>query len=99
MRSRIMYLENKETGEGRIGRISFSRTYQTVCYKGITLHRAGSGKIKGNFFNPDTLEEYWVSGCKKRGGDYHWASKVPVIIDEDVKEEYWTSIRGMKSAV
>jgi hypothetical protein len=95
MKTRIMYIENKETGEARIGRVAFSRTYNTVYYQSLVLQRAGSEKIKGNFFNAKTGEEYWVSGCKKRGGDAHWAERVPVTIDEDVAEEYWTQIRGM----
>ncbi|WP_218824295.1 hypothetical protein [Pontibacter ummariensis] len=96
MKTRIMYLENKETGEARIGRVTFSRTMQTVYYKDKTLQRAGSEKIAGNFFDTETGEEYWVSGCKKKGGDYHWANKVSVAIDDDVREEYWTTIRGIK---
>lgn len=89
-----MYIENKETGEARIGRVSFSRTYNTVYYGDKVLKRAGSWKIKGNFFDVSTGEEYWVSGPKKRGGDAHWAEKVTVSIDEAVAEEYWTRIRG-----
>lgn len=96
MKTRILYIENKETGEARIGRASFSRTYQTVYYQGRTLHRAGSEKLRGNFFDAATGEEYWVSGPKKRGGDAHWAEKVAVFIDEDVRAEYWTVIRGVK---
>jgi hypothetical protein len=46
MKTRIMYLENKETGEARIGRVTFSRTFQTVYYKNRTIHRAGSEKIQ-----------------------------------------------------
>ena len=95
MKTRIMYVENKETGEARIGRVTFSRTLQTVYYQDKMLQRSGSGGIKGNFFDTESNEEYWVSGCKKRGGDAHWANKVPVSIDEDVKEEYWTIIRGL----
>jgi hypothetical protein len=95
MKTRIMYLENKETGEARIGRISFSRTYNTVYYGDKVLQRAGSAKIKGNFFDVSTGEEYWVSGPKKRGGDAHWAEKVPVSVDEAVAEEYWSRIRGL----
>lgn len=95
MKTRIMYIENKETGEAHIGRVYFSRTYNTVYCQDVILQRAGSEKIKGNFFDNKTGEEYWVSGCKKRGGDAHWAEKVPVVIDEDVVEEYWTKIRGI----
>ena len=90
-----MYVENKETGEARIGRVSFSRTLQTVYYRDKTLARSGSAGIKGNFFDIESNDEYWVSGCKRKGGDAHWANKVPVLIDEDVREEYWTKIRGL----
>ena len=89
-----MYIENKKTGEAHIGRVSFSRTLQTVYYGDRTLHRSGSQGIKGNFFDAATREEYWVSGPKKRGGDAHPAERVTVIVDEDVKEEYWTTIRS-----
>lgn len=97
MKTRIMYVENKETGEARIGRVSFSRTFQTVYYHGKTLHRARVGLIKGNFYDAASGEEYWVSGPKKRGGDCHSASKVPVTIDEEIKEEYWAAIRSKKA--
>ncbi len=90
-----MYIENKETGEARIGRVTFSRTLQTGYYRDKMLQRSGGAGIKGNFFDAETSEEYWVSGCKKRGGDSHWANKVSVNIDEDVREEYWTIIRGL----
>lgn len=61
-----MYIENKETGEAHIGRVSFSRMYNTVCYRDVILQRAGSEKIRGNFFDNKTDEEYWVSGWKKK---------------------------------
>lgn len=89
-----MYVENKEAGEAYIGRVKFSRTWQNVYYRGKMLQRSGSAAVKGNFFDVATGEEYWVSGCKRRGGDYHWAERVPVHIDEDVREEYWTTIRA-----
>jgi hypothetical protein len=40
-------------------------------------------------------EEFWISGPKKDGGDrWHGIGTTPVIhIDEDVREEYWLSIR------
>jgi hypothetical protein len=93
MKTRIMYIENKETGEAHIGRVTFSRTMQTVYYQDKVLQRGGSASIKGNFFDVATNEEYWVSGPKKRGGDAHY-ERVTLLIDEDVKEEYWTTIRA-----
>ena len=49
MKTRIMYLENKKTGEAHIGRVTFSRTMQTVYYQDKVLQRGGSESIKGNF--------------------------------------------------
>ena len=40
-----------------------------------------------------TGAEFWISGCKKRGGDRLYGGVIE--IDEDVREEYWVSIRGM----
>ena len=65
-----MYLENKDTGEARVGRVTFSRTFQTIYYKNKVFRRAGSEKIKGNFFDVETREENWMSGCKNNGRDY-----------------------------
>lgn len=45
-------------------------------------------------------EVYWISGPKKDGRDRHNCGRKPIInrrpvinIDEDVREEYWLSIR------
>ena len=59
------------------------------------LQRSGSAGVRGNFFDVASNEEYWVSGPKKRGGDAHYAQRATVHIDEDVQEEYWTTIRGV----
>lgn len=88
-----MYVENKETGEARIGRVRFSRTWQTDYYHNKVLQRSGGAAVKGNYFDVATGEEYWVSGCKRRGGDCHWAKQIPVHSDEEVREEYWITIR------
>jgi len=36
---------------------------------------------------------YWISGCKKDGRDRLYPGIIE--IDDDVREEYWTGIRGM----
>lgn len=96
MATRILYFENKATGAAWIGRGRFSRTFQTVYYRDLMLHRIPGRGIRGNFLDPATNEEYWVSGPKKRGGDAHPAERgVDIFIDEDVRKEYWTTIRGL----
>jgi hypothetical protein len=41
----------------------------------------------------ETGEEYWISGCRVDGNDSLYGGTVQ--IDEDVRREYWTEIRGM----
>jgi hypothetical protein len=52
----------------------------------------GSG-FKANYRNQDTWEEYWISGPRRDGKDRLHVSNIPVEIDEDVREEYWSEIR------
>ncbi len=97
LRRRVMYVENK-TGlidhvSGRVGWVSFSKTGQTVYYRGRTLQK-GSG-VSGNFFDVSTGDEYWISGVKRRGSNAHGAeSAVSIEVDADAVEEY----RSIKSA-
>ena len=97
--TRIMYIENKENslnGDAVIGRVTFSKTGRTVYYKGRRFRKIYRGGFKSNFFDEETGEEYWISGCKKNGVDrLYGRDSIPVYIDEDVREEYWTTIRNM----
>ena len=96
MPPRIMYIEDKShgiTGPARIGRVRFSQTGKSLYYAGRTFRSlAGQGK-KANYFDVESGEEFWISGCKKRGGDRLYAGTIE--IDDDVREEYWLKIRGM----
>jgi hypothetical protein len=67
-----MYIEDKSngvTGPGRIGRVRFSQTGKSVYYGGRTLQTLSGRGFKANYFDVATGEEFWISGCKKRGGD------------------------------
>jgi hypothetical protein len=92
LKRRLMYVENKDGkidgAHARIGRVTFSKSGQTVYYQGIELQKAKGGGIRGNFFNVATGEEYWVSGVKKRGTNAHWAKRISVEIDVDARDEY-----------
>jgi hypothetical protein len=50
--------------------------------------------LKANYFDVETGEEYWISGCKRNGEDRLYGERKPVEIDEDVRAKYWTEIRG-----
>lgn len=91
-----MYIERKDdrvTGAARIGRITFSKSGKTVYYHGRTFQSCDGRGFKCNYFDVETDEGYWISGCKREGGDRLYPGTVE--IDDDVREEYWTVIRGI----
>lgn len=89
---RVMYVENEDGSidgiEARIGWVEFSKSGRTVYYRGRTLKRAKGGGIRGNYYDEETGEEYWISGVKKRGSNAHWAESTSVSIDQDAREEF-----------
>lgn len=102
MQSRIMYIERKAgelTGGARIGRVTFSRTGRTIYYGGKRFCSLAGAGFKANYFDIDTSEEYWISGCKRDGTDRLYGERVPVFIDDDVREEYWIVIRRREECV
>ena len=92
---RIMYIERKDesslNGPARIGRGTFSRTGTTIYYGGKSFYKISG--FKANFIEEESRAEYWISGPKRNGKDRLYASNIPIEIDEDVREEYWTAIR------
>ena len=75
-------------------RVTFSKTGRTIYYQGKRLQR-GRPTSCGNYYDMDTGDEYWVSGPKKNGEDrYQWGKASRVEIDEDARDEYWTTIRN-----
>lgn len=92
-----MYIERKSeglTGEARIGRCTFSKTGKTIYYAGKHFRSLKGDGFKANFFEVESGDEFWISGCRQDGADRLYGERVPVDIDEDVREEYWTTIRG-----
>jgi hypothetical protein len=100
-KSRIMYIERKAeslNGPARIGRVAFSKSGRSVEYQGRTFRKCKRG-YKWNHFDVETGDEYWISGPRRDGQDRLYPqSSQPVEIDEDVREEYWTKIRGVPSS-
>jgi hypothetical protein len=100
MKTRIIYIENKSgendlIGDARIGRVAFSKTGKSIHYNGKTFQTLSGSGFKANYFDVETGEHYWISGCKKDGSDRLYGERLPIQIDEDVKEEYWTVIRNL----
>ena len=97
--TRVMYIENKSAGSdlpgiqgpARIGRVVFSKSRQSLSYRGRTFARYKGG-YKFNHYDVESHEEYWISGPRRDGADGLYGPR-PTPIDEDVREEYWMLIR------
>ena len=96
MKTRIMYIEYKQDliGEAYIGLVTFSKSGRSIHYKGRTFQSLNGKGFKSNYFDVETGEEYWISGCHKNGADRLYGERVPIYIDDDIREEYWTTIRN-----
>ena len=94
--SRIMYIEDKSRGlegDAVIGRVTFSKTGRSIHYNGRTFQSLNGHGYKANYFEVQSGAEFWISGCRKDGADRLYHGGAPVLIDEDVRAEYWTTIR------
>ena len=93
--TRIMYIEEKVdgiVGPARIGRVTYSKTASSLHYKGRRFDSLKGRGFKANYCDAETLEQYWISGCRKDGANALYSTTVE--IDDDVREEYWTKIRN-----
>ncbi len=98
MKSRVMYMECKSgeaTGQAKIGRVSFSKTGSTLRYRDLEFVSLKGSGFKANYLEVGSGEEYWISGPRKDGQDRLYVSALPIEIDEDVRDEYWSDIRGL----
>lgn len=97
-KTRIMYIECKAeslNGPARIGRVTFSKSGRSLTYSGKTFQSLAGRGFKANYFDVETGEHYWISGPRKDGIDrLYGQSTIPVEIDEDVADEYWSEIRS-----
>jgi hypothetical protein len=101
-RSRIMYIERKAgklTGAARIGRVTLSKSGNSVYYRGRRFETQCGRGYKSNYLEVETGEEYWISGPRRDGQDRLYGERQPIEIDDDVREEYWTTIRKRPDCV
>jgi hypothetical protein len=97
-----MWIENKTAGDGlsgpaRIGRVHFSKTGKTLKYGGREFRSLKGSGYKANYADVESGEEFWISGCRKDGRDALY--NTDVVVDADVREEYWREIRGQPGNV
>lgn len=98
MKSRIMYIESKAgglTGPARIGRVTFSKSGATLYYAGLSFQSLKGSGFKSNYFEVESGDRYWISGPRKDGRDSLYATNIATVVDADVHDEYWSTIRGL----
>ena len=91
-----MYLEDKDggvVGDGRIGRVAFSKSGKTLRYKDLEFQSLKGQGFKANYFEINSGGWFWISGCRRDGNDVLYPGVIE--IDPDVQEEYWRVIRQM----
>jgi hypothetical protein len=92
--SRVMWIEDKSAGivgPARIGRVTFSKSGRSLYYGGRRFETLSGQGFKANYFDVESGDQYWISGCRKDGMDALYSTDVEV--DDDVRDEYWTQIR------
>jgi hypothetical protein len=95
-----MYVEtrwpNNRMRSGRIARVESSKSGRTLYLDGTSFIPLGMGE----YMESESRESYWFSGPRKDGNDRKGTSgSVPIEIDEDVRVEYWTEVRGQPERV
>jgi hypothetical protein len=80
--TRIMFFENKETGQAWIGRASFSKSGKTIYYKDLAFIRSGGQGILGNYYAYDRKAYEEEQNAPWDGVSYH---------RKGYKGEFWIS--------
>jgi hypothetical protein len=96
-KTRIMYIEYKGddgiVGDAKISRVTIFNKGKSLRYQDRRFSTLRGSGFKSNYYDIETHEHYWISGCRKDGRDALYSTTAE--IDEDVREEYWTEIRNM----
>lgn len=94
--NRIMYIERTDPGGqtqwARIGRVACSKTGRTLYYDGRSLKGMGRAWYR----DESSGEMLWIQTARCDGrdrGGKHKRGSFEVVLDEDVRQEYWSEIR------
>ena len=93
--SAIMYIEYKGgslIGPGRIGRVTFSKSRKTIYYQSCKFQSLKGYGYKANYRDVANGGWYWISNCRADGQDTLYPDVIE--IDDDVRQQYWTTIRN-----
>lgn len=96
MKTEIKYIELKSgfshIGPAWIGLVSYSKSGRTIYFDGKAFRRIGADRMKGNFYDIETGEEYWISGVKKNQQDRHIYGNGKIQVEKRILTEYLKSI-------
>ena len=91
---RVMWIEYKGgeiVGPAKIGWVEVKDKGKRLLYQGQSFRSLKGRGFKSNYYDTETKEEYWITGCRKDGRNALYSTDVEV--DGDALEEYWTNIR------
>ena len=97
---RVMWIEDKSgglAGPARIGWVEVLKRGKKLVYGDQVFRTLRGQGYKANYYDVDTGDEYWISGCRKDGADALY--NTDVTIDKDALEEYWVNIRNRPDKV
>jgi hypothetical protein len=92
---RVVWIEYKGdgiVGPTRIGWVEVKDKGKRLDYRGQSFRTRRGRGFKSNYYDTQTGEAYWISGCRKDGRNALYNTEVE--IDEDALEEYWVNIRN-----
>ena len=84
-------------GPGRIGRVRVSKSGRTIYYGELELVAMSGGGYKASHIDHENGDAYWVSAPHQDGQDTLYPGVVD--IDDDVRLEYWQTVRGLPDRV
>ena len=92
MKSEIKYIELKSNfnhdGPAWIGLVSYSKSGKTLYFDGKAFQRIGSDRKRGNYYDIESGEEYWISGVKKNQNDRHTFGGGKIFVEKRILNEY-----------
>jgi len=91
-----MWIEQKGdqiVGPARIGWAEVKDRGKRIDYRGKTYRSLRGAGFKANFYEVESREQYWISGCRKDGHDALYNTEAE--IDDDALEEYWVEVRNL----
>ncbi len=89
----IEYKGDEIVGPARIGWVTVRDRGKRIDYNDQSFRTLRGSGFKSNYYDTETHEQYWISGCHKDGRDVLYSTVAE--IDEDALDEYWLNIRNL----